>query len=164
MRLAVAAAHNNPQTLNALDRLMPLAAIAGIDDPKRLPPSEVNRWYATIRQDDPARAALRGALLIELFRATGIDVPAGSTDLPDAPPAGFRLIMPAAATLQALQAAGAGRCRAEASLLASIAAGETPLADLHPSGVAAIVRALRMAGEDHAARLFAIETAMAYGL
>jgi hypothetical protein len=164
MRLAVAAAHNNPQTLNALDRLMPLAAIAGIDDPQRLPPAEVNRWYATLRQDDPARAAQRGALLLELLRATGIDVPPGSTDLPEALPAGGRLIMPAAATLQTLQAAGAGRRRAEASLLAAIANGETPLAEFHPSGVRAIVRALRQAGEDHAARLFGIETAMAYGL
>lgn len=164
MRLAVADAHNNARTLNALDRLMPLAAIAGIDDPKRLPPAEVSRWYATIRQDDPARAAQRGALLLELFRATGIDVPAGSTDLPEAPPAAVRLVMPAAAALQALQAAGAGRRRAEASLLASSAVGETPLAELNPAGTGAIVRALRMAGEDHAARLFAIETAMAYGL
>ena len=36
--------------------------------------------------------------------------------------------------------------------------------DVPSAGVAAIVRALRQAGEDHAARLFAIETAMAYGL
>lgn len=164
MRLAVSAARNDPQTLSSLDRLMPLAAVAGLDDPKRLPPGEVNRWYATIRQDDPARAAQRGALLLELFRATGIDVPAGSTDLPEAPPAGVRLVMPAAATLQALQVAGAGRRGAEASLLASIAVGETPLAELHPGGVGAIVRGLRQAGEDHAARLFGIETAMAYGL
>ena len=86
---------------------MPLVAVAGIDDPKRLPPSEVNRWYEVIRQDDPARAPLRGYLLLELFRATGIDVPPGSTNLPEAPPAKARLIMPPAATLQAL--AGRGR-------------------------------------------------------
>jgi hypothetical protein len=49
-------------------------------------------------------------------------------------------------------------------LLASIAAGETPLNELHPAAVAAIVRALRQVGEDHAGRLFAIETAIAYGL
>jgi hypothetical protein len=49
-------------------------------------------------------------------------------------------------------------------LLASIAAGEIALNELHPAGVAAIVRALRQVGEDHAARLFAIETAIAYGL
>ncbi len=163
-RLALNAAYNNVQALNSLDHLLPLAAIAGIDDPKRLPPAEVNRWYEVLRQDDPARAALRGYLLLELFRATGIDVPRGSTQLPEAPPANVRLVMPPAATLQPLQAASAGRRRAEASLLASIAAGETPLDELHPAAVAAIVRALRQVGEDHAARLFAIETAIAYGL
>jgi acyl-CoA reductase-like NAD-dependent aldehyde dehydrogenase len=107
---------------------------------------------------------LRGYLLLELFRATGIDVPPGSTTLPEAPPTNVRLIMPPAVTLQALQAAAAGRRRAEASLLASIAAAETPLAELHPTAVAAIVRALRQVGEDHAGRLFAIETAIAHGL
>jgi hypothetical protein len=49
-------------------------------------------------------------------------------------------------------------------LLASIAAGEVPLNELHPAGIAAIARALRQVGEDHGARLFAIETAIAYGL
>ena len=46
------------------------------------------------------------------------------------------------------------------------AAGAVSLgqADGPTGGVAAIVRALRQAGEDHAARLFGIETAMAYGL
>jgi hypothetical protein len=163
-RLALGAAYNNAGALTALDRLMPLAAVAGIDDPKRLPPAEVNRWYEVMRQDDPARAALRGYLLLELFRATGIDVPPRSTDLPEAPPTNVRLVMPPAATMQALQAAGAGRRRAEASLLASIAAGETPLAELHPAAIGAIVRALRQVGEDHAGRLFAIETAIANGL
>jgi hypothetical protein len=163
-KLALSAAYNDQQALAALDRLLPLAAIAGIDDPKRLPPAEVNRWYDVLRRDDPARAPLRGYLLLELFRATGIDVPAGSTQLPDQPPANVRLVMPAAATLQALQAAAAGRRVAETALLASIAAGETPLAELHPAGVAAIVRALRAVGEDHAARLFATEVAIAYGL
>ena len=163
-KLALSAAYNDPQAMTALDRLLPLAAVAGIDDPKRLPPVEVNRWYNVLRQDDPARAPLRGFLLLELFRATGIDVPPGSTELPDAPPANIRLVTPAAATLQALQAAAAGGRRAETSLLASIAAGETPLGELHPAGVGAIVQALRQVGEDHAARLFAIEVAIAYGL
>jgi hypothetical protein len=163
-RLALSAAFNNAGALNSLDRLMPLVAVAGIDDPKRLPPSEVNRWYEAIRRDDPARAPLRGYLLLELFRATGIDVPPRSTDLPEAPPGNVRLVMPPAATLQALQSAAAGRRRAETALLASIAAGETPLNELHPAAVAAIVRALRQVGEDHAGRLFAIETAIAYGL
>lgn len=163
-RLALGAAYNDAGALNSLDRLMPLVAVAGIDDPKRLPPAEVNRWYEAIRADDPARAPLRGYLLLELFRATGIDVPPRSTDLPEAPPANVRLMMPPAATMQALQTAAAGRRRAETALLASIAAGETPLAELHPAAVAAIVRALRQVGEDHAGRLFAIETAIAFGL
>ena len=163
-QLALNAARNNAGALTSLDRLMPLVAVAGIDDPKRLPPSEVNRWYEAIRRDDPARAPLRGYLLLELFRATGIDVPPRSTDLPEAPPGNMRLVMPSAATLQALQSAAAGRRRAETALLASIAAGETPLNELHPAAVAAIVRALRQVGEDHAGRLFAIETAIAYGL
>ena len=107
-QLALNAARNNAGALNSLDRLMPLVAVAGIDDPKRLPPSEVNRWFEAIRQDDPARAALRGYLLLELFRATGIDVPPGSTNLPEAPPANARLVMPPAATLQALQSAACG--------------------------------------------------------
>lgn len=163
-RLALSAAYNNAQALTALDHLLPLAAIAGIDDPKRLPATEVNRWYLVLQENDAARAPLRGYLLLELFRATGIDVPPRSTDLPETPAANARLVMPPAVTLQALQAAATGRRRAETSLLASIAAGETPLAELHPFAVAAIVRALRQVGEDHAARLFAIETAIAYGL
>ena len=163
-RLALTAARNNARAMLALDRLMPLVAIAGIDDPKRLPSSEVDRWYELLREDDPGRAQVRGYLLIELFRATGIDVPAGSTQLPESPPGNARLIMPNASTLQAMAAAAAGRRRAETALLACIAAGEIPLAEMHPAGVAAIVRALRQVGEDHTARLFAIETAIAYGL
>jgi hypothetical protein len=163
-RLALKAAYNSARALNALDRLMPLVAIAGFDDPKRLPPAEVNRWYEVMRQDDAKRAPLRANLLLELFRATGIDVPRGTTELPEAPPAGVRLVSPAAATMSALQAAGTGRRRAEAALLASIAIGETALIDLHPAAVGAIVLALRQAGEDQAARLFAIETAIAHGL
>jgi hypothetical protein len=163
-RLALNAAYNNARAAIALDRLMPLVAIAGIDDPKRLPPAEVNRWYEIIRDDDPARAMLRGYLLLELFRATGIDVPTGTTNLPETPPGNVRLTMPPAAALQALVNAAAGRRRAETALLASIAAAETPLNDLHPAGIAAIVQALRQVGEDHAARLFAIETAIANGL
>jgi hypothetical protein len=163
-KLALTAAFNNARAMNALDRLMPLAAVAGIDNPKRLPPSEVNRWYEVMRQDDARLAPLRGNLLLELFRATGIDVPVNSTDLPEAVPAGVRLVMPPAATLSALQAAAAGRRRAETSLLAAIAIGETPLTELHPYAVGVIVRSLRDVGEDEAARLFAIEVAIAHGL
>jgi hypothetical protein len=72
--------------------------------------------------------------------------------------------MPPAATLSALQGAAAGRRRAEASLLAAIAIGETPLTELHPAAVGIIVRSVREAGEDEAARLFAIEVAIAHGL
>ena len=163
-KLALTAAFNNARAMNALERLMPLAAVAGIDNPKRLPPSEVNRWYEVMRQDDARAAPLRGNLLLELFRATGIDVPANSTDLPETPPAGVRLVMPPAATLSALQAAAAGRRRAEASLLAAIAIGETPLTELQPAAVGVIVRSLRQVGEDETARLFAIEVAIAHGL
>jgi len=46
----------------------------------------------------------------------------------------------------------------------SIAVGDTPLIELHPAAVGIIVRALREVGEDEAARLFAIETAIAHGL
>jgi hypothetical protein len=49
-------------------------------------------------------------------------------------------------------------------LLAPIAAGETPLSELHPAAIATIVQALRHVGEDFSARLFAMETAIAYGL
>jgi len=62
------------------------------------------------------------------------------------------------------ESAAAGRRRAEAALLASIAVGDTPLIELHPAAVGIIVRALREVGEDEAARLFAIETAIAHGL
>ncbi len=63
-----------------------------------------------------------------------------------------------------LATSAAGRRRAETALLASIAAAETPLGELHPVGIAAIVRALLQVGEGDAGRLFAIETAIAYGL
>jgi len=163
-KLALTAAYNNARALQALDRLMPLVAIAGIDDPRRLPPEEVNRWYEVIRQEDAAKAALRGNLMLELFRATGIDVPPGTTALPEAPPANARLVSPPASTMQALQAAASGRRRAETALLAALATGETPLVELHPAAVGTIVRALRQAGEDHSARLFAVEVAIAHGL
>jgi hypothetical protein len=163
-KLALTAARDDTRAMNALDRLMPLVAIAGVDDPKQLPAEEVNRWYEVMRQDDAARAALRGYLLLELFRATGIDMPRGSTQLPEAAPGGTRLISPSAATMQALQAAASAGRRAETALLASIAVGETALVELHPAAVGAIVRALRQVGEDHAGRLFAVETAIAHGL
>jgi len=107
---------------------------------------------------------LRGYLLLQLFRATGVDMPPHSTDLPEAPPAGARLTAPPAAVLASLQAAAAGRHHAETALLASIAIGETELVDLHPAAVAAIVSALREVDEGQAGRLFAIETAIAHGL
>jgi len=164
VKLALSAAANNPRTLDALDHLMPLVAVAGIDNPRRLPPSEVDRWYAAMRQDDPARGALRGNLLLELFRATGIDVPPGTTSLPEQAPAGQRLVAPPAATLQALYAAANAHRRAETALLASLAVGDLPLGELHPVAVGGIVRSLRGVGEEEAARLFAIEVAIAAGL
>jgi hypothetical protein len=163
VKLAITAAANNRSTLEALDHLMPLAAVAGIDNPRRLPPSEVNRWYAVMRRDDGARAAWRGNLLLELFRATGLDVPPGTTELPEQP-AGARLVAPPAATLQALQAAASAGRRAETALLAALALGELPLEALHPAAVGIIVRSLRAVGEDEAARQFGIEVAIAAGL
>ena len=163
-KLALNVAYNNARAMIALDRLMPLVVIAGIDNPTHLAPEDVNRWYEVMRQDDPGSAPLRGYLLLQLFRATGVDMPKGATALPETPPANVRLVSPPAATLQALQAAAAGHRHAEAALLASVALGDTGLTDLHPTAVAAIVQALRAVGEDSAARLFAIETAIAHGL
>lgn len=163
-KLALQAAYNNARALNALDRLMPLIEIAGVDNAPKLAPEDVNRWYEAIRQDDPGAAPLRGSVLLALFRGVGFDIAPRSTDLPETPPPGARLVMPPAATLQALQAAGAAHRRAEASLLASDAIGETPLSDLHPAALAIIVRALSDAGEGSAARLFAVEAAIAHGL
>ncbi|MBN9086189.1 MAG: hypothetical protein J0J01_04700 [Reyranella sp.] len=154
---------NDPVTIAALDHLMPLVAVAGIDNPRSLPVETVNRWYGVLRRDDPARAPWRGNLLLELFRATGIDVPAGTTPLPEQP-TGVRLVAPPAATLQALQAAASGRRRAETALLAALALGELPLESLHPAAVGTIVRSLRIVGEDESARQFAIEVAIAAGL
>jgi hypothetical protein len=162
MKLALTAVANNARAIMALDRLLPLIAVAGIDNTRRLSVEEVNRWYEVTQQDDPARAAQRGYLLLELLRATGT-LPAGAVTLPEAA-RNTRGFSPPAATLQALQAAAAGRRRAETALLASIAIGETALTDLHPAAVGAIVRAVREAGEDQAARLFAIEVAIADGL
>lgn len=162
-KLALNAAYNNARAMMALDRLMPLVMIAGIDKTTRIDARDVDRWYEVIQGDDPKAAPMRGYVLLQLFRAVGLDIPLRSTTLPENPP-GVRLVMPAATTLQALQAAAADRRRAEAALLASIAIGETPLIELHPAAVGTIVRALRDAGEDHAARLFAIEIAIAHGL
>jgi hypothetical protein len=163
-KLALQAAYNNARAQSALDRLMPLIQIAGIDDARKLAPEDVNRWYQAMRQDDPRTAPLRGNVLLALFRGVGFDLPPRSTDLPEAPPPDARLVMPPAATLQALQAAGAAHRRAEASLLASDAIGETPLGNLHPAALGIIVRALSDAGEGSAARLFAVEAAIAHGL
>lgn len=164
LQVALKAGFNNARALAALDRLVPLVAIAGIDNPHHLPAEQINRWYELMREDDARQAPLRANLLLELFRATGIDVPPGSTDLPEAAPAAVRLFKPPAATLQALRAAGEAHRRAETALLAAIAIGETPLTELHPSTVGQIVRALMDAGETHDARLFAVEAAIAYGL
>jgi len=164
IQLALSAVTNNARAIIALDRLVPLAAVAGLDDAKRLSVGEINRWYEVTRDDDAARAPLRGYLLLELLRSTGFDLPPKSTDLPDKPPGNARLVMPPIASLQALVNAAAGGRRAETALLAPITAGETPLNELHPAAIATIVQALRQAGEDHSARLFAVETAIAYGL
>ncbi|WP_170303621.1 hypothetical protein [Reyranella soli] len=164
IQLALSAVTNNARAIIALDRLVPLAAVAGLDDAKRLSVGEINRWYEVTRDDDATRGPLRGYLLLELLRSTGFDLPPKSTDLPDKPPGSARLVMPPTASLQALVNAAAGGRRAETSLLAPIAANETPLNELHPAAIATIVRALRSVGEDHSARLFAVETAIAYGL
>jgi hypothetical protein len=163
-KLALNAAYNNARAMMALDRLMPLVMIAGIDSATRLEPRDVDRWYEVIRQDDAKSAPMRGYLLLQLFRAIGFDLAPKATALPETPPAGVRLVSPPAAILQALHAAAVDRRRAEAALLASTAINETALTELHPAAVGAIVRALRDAGEDHAARLFAIEVAIAHGL
>jgi hypothetical protein len=164
VRLALSAVSNNARAIIALDRLVPLAAIAGIDDARQLTIGEINRWYEVTREDDAARAPLRGYLLLELLRSTGFELPPRSTELPDKPPGNARLVMPATASPQALvNAAGGGR-RAETALLAPIVAGDTPLNELHPAAIATIVQALRHVGEDFSARLFAMETAIAYGL
>lgn len=164
IKLALSAVSNNARAIIALDRLVPLVAVAGIDSQRQLSPGEVDRWYEVMRDDDPGRAALRANLLLELLRATGIDMSKGATDLPETAPGGQRLLMPPAATLQAMQAAAAGRRRAETALLASMAIGEISLSELHPVAVGQIVRSVRAVGEDQAARLFAIEVAIAYGL
>ena len=65
---------------------------------------------------------------------------------PTAPPGNARLVMPPTASLQALVNAAAGGRRAETALLAPIAAGETPLNELHPAAIATIVQALRHVG------------------
>lgn len=161
IKLAIDAAKNNPSTLNALEHLLPLAAIAGIENPTTLPAGAIDRWYAVMQQDDPARAAMRGNLMLELFRATGIDVPTGSTKVPEQVSGGRPV---ANQSLQALQSGANGRRRAETALLASVALGESSLGDLAPSSAGYIVRCLRAVGEDEAARLFAIEVAIAYGL
>jgi hypothetical protein len=157
-------AHVSPPPSALQSTQPPLVAVAGIDQQQPLSSGAVNRWYEVRRDDDPARAALRANLLLELLRATGNDVPKGTTDLPETASGGQRLMMPAAATLQAMQAAAAGRRRAETALLASMAIGEISLSELHPVAVGQIVRSVRAAGEDQAARLFAIEVAIAYGL
>jgi hypothetical protein len=163
-KLALSAAYNNARAMIALDRLMPLVVIAGIDNPTHLDPQDVNRWYEVMRQDDPKYAPLRGYMLLQLFRATGVDMPRGATALPETPPANVRLVSPSAATLEALRAAAGGHRHAETALLASIALGDADLAELHPAAVATIVQSLRGVGEDSSARLFAIETAIAHGL
>lgn len=162
-RLALSAAFNDARAMGSLERLLPLMAIAGVDDAKRLPPEDINRWYELIARENPAQAQVRGYLLLELFRAIGFDIPARSTTLPETP-GNARLVSPPAATMQALQAAGTGKRRAEAAVLSSVAIGETPLIELHPAAAGAIVRALRQVGEDHAGRLFAVEIAIAHGL
>ncbi len=162
-KLALQAAYNNARASLALDRLMPLVMIAGIDKSTSLDVRDVNRWYEVIRQEDARAAPLRGYLLLQLFRATGYELAPNSTALPETPPA-VRLVLPPPATLQALDAAANDHRRAEASLIAAAAIGETPLTELHPAAVGAIVRALRAAGEDHTARLFAVEVAIAHGL
>jgi hypothetical protein len=163
-RLALNAAYNNARAMMALDRLMPLVVIAGIDNPTHLDARDVNRWYEVMRQDDAKKAPLQGYLLLQLLRATGMDMPKGTTALPEAPPGNVRLVSPPAATVQALRAAADGQRHAETALLASIALGDATLTEIHPAAVAAIVEALRAVGEDAPARLFAIETAIAHGL
>jgi hypothetical protein len=163
-KLALNAAYNNARAMLALERMMPLVIVAGIDKPNRIAVEDANRWYEIMRNDEPERAQLRGNVLLELFRAVGFDVPPRSTDLPETPPANVRLVSLPPQALQALQVAAQAGRRAETALIACGAVGETALTDLHPASVGAIVRALRAAGEDHAARLFAVEVAIAHGL
>ncbi len=163
MKLALSAVASNARAVLAVEHMLPLIAVAGVDEAHRLSAEEVERWYDLMQQDDPARAPVRGYVLSELLRATDA-MPADVALLPQAPPAGVRGIALSGATAQALQAAVAGRRRAETALLASVAIGETALTDLHPAAVGTIVRAVREVGEEQAARLFAIEVAIAHGL
>ena len=70
-KLALTSVANNARAIIALDRMLPLIAVAGVDNTRRLSVGEINRWYDLMQQDDPARAPLRGYLMLELLRATG---------------------------------------------------------------------------------------------
>ena len=165
VRLALSAVSNNARAIIALDRLVPLAAIAGIDDAKQLTIGEINRWYEVTREDDPARAPLRGYLLLELLRATGFDLPPRSTDLPDSAArrrapgdAGRRPACRRWSTPPPAVAAPRRRCSRRSR------PARRRSTSFIPPPLATIVQALRQVGEDYSARLFAMETAIAYGL
>ena len=113
--------------------------------------------------DDPDRAPLRGVLLLELFRrhrhrhAAGLNRPARDIlgkCVPVMPPP--QRCRPCSRRLRGVAAP---------NVVAGLDCRRRDTAQqLHPAAVAAIVRALRQVGEDYAGRLFAIETAIAYGL
>ena len=72
-KLALNAAYNNARAMLALDRLMPLVMIAGIDSSTRLEPRDVDRWYEVIRQDDAKTAPMRGRKAAASARWTSSD-------------------------------------------------------------------------------------------
>jgi hypothetical protein len=124
-------------------------------------PGHLNKWRELDARRDNARAAQRQSVVAAMLQALGERYDPAELN----PPAivnGFA--KPPAGLINRLAVAADQRRVAETVALICAAADEQPLTALAPDTIGAIISGLRRLGMDDAARRFAVEVALAYGM
>lgn len=151
----------DPQYIAPANRLWLVMQLA--DNSNSIPwePGRLKAWRELDARRDNARAAQRQAVVAAMLQALGERYDPAELN-PPAIVGGFA--NPPAGVLDRLALAAEQRRIAEAVALICIAAGEQPLTSLSPAALSSIISRLRLLGMEDAARRFAVEVALAYGM
>jgi hypothetical protein len=151
----------DPQYIAPADRLWLVLQLA--DNTNSIPwePGHLSKWRELDARRDHAHAAQRQAVVAAMLQALGEHYDPAELN-PPAIVGGFA--KPPAGLLDRLAVAADQRRVAETVALICIVAGEQPLTALSPDTIGAIIASLRRLGMPGAARRFAVEVALAYGM
>ncbi|MEO8559388.1 MAG: hypothetical protein ABI439_10020 [Rhodospirillales bacterium] len=151
----------DPQYVAQSDRLWVVMQLA--DNSNSIPwePGHLNKWRELDARRGSAHSAQRQAVVAAMLQGLGERYDPAELN-PPAIVTGFA--NPPAGVLDRLALAAEQRRIAEAVSLICIAAGEQPLTLLSPATLHGIISRMRMLGMADAARRFAVEVALAYGM